>query len=127
MLVDSPFARELERGVWRRRFAAPLETQYIQERLSEGRLVIRVACVLSALIVLLRGAELVHAGSGELWTLIDLAIVGMISVALANVKSRLNCKRYVASGISGVFIGSRTMRPTTAASRRSGLLQKLNK
>jgi diguanylate cyclase (GGDEF)-like protein len=83
MLVDSPFARELERGVWRRCFAPPLETQYIQERLAEGRLVIRVACVLSALIVLLRGVELLHAGSRELWTLLDLAIVGVISVALA--------------------------------------------
>lgn len=69
--------------MWRRCFAAPLETQYIQERLSEGRLVIRVACMLSALIVLLRGGELLLAGSWDLWTLIDLTIVGGISVALA--------------------------------------------
>jgi diguanylate cyclase (GGDEF)-like protein len=83
MPVDSPYAQELERGVWRRCFAAPLETQYIQERLAEGRWVIRVACVLSALVVLLRGAELLHAGSRELSTLLDLAIVGAISVTLA--------------------------------------------
>ena len=69
--------------MWRRCFAAPLETQYIQGRLTEGRLVIRIACVLSALVVLLRGAELLHGGGTELWTLIDLAIVGAISVSLA--------------------------------------------
>ena len=62
--------------MWRPCFAAGLEAQYIQERLSESRLVIRVACMLSALIVLLRGAEGVYARSWDLRALIDLAIVG---------------------------------------------------
>jgi len=65
------------------RFAAPLEAQYTQERLSESRLIIRVACILSALIALLRAAERVYAGSWDLPALTGLGIVTGISVALA--------------------------------------------
>jgi diguanylate cyclase (GGDEF)-like protein len=82
-LADSPYARELQRGVCDLCFTAPLETQYIQERLSDNRLLIRVACMLSALVVLLRTAETVYAGSSDLRSLTDLAIVGGISIALA--------------------------------------------
>jgi diguanylate cyclase (GGDEF)-like protein len=83
--------------VWRRCFAAGLEAQYIQERLSESRLVIRVACMLSALIVLLRVAEVVYARSWDLRALIDLAIVGGISIALALIAcSALYQRRYMA-------------------------------
>jgi hypothetical protein len=42
-LLDPPYAQELERGVWRPCIAGGLEAQYIQERLSDSRLVIRVA------------------------------------------------------------------------------------
>ncbi len=65
-------------------FAAPLETRYIQERLSDNRLLIRVACMLSALVALLRAAETMYAGgSPDPRSLTDLAIVGGISIALA--------------------------------------------
>ena len=58
---------------------------------------IRLACVLSALVVLLRGAELLHAGSRELRPLFDLAIVGGISVALAFIAcSACYQRRYMA-------------------------------
>jgi diguanylate cyclase (GGDEF)-like protein len=82
-LADSPYARELQRGVCHLRFAAPLEGQYTQERLSESRLLIRVACMLSALVALLRAAETVYAGTWDLQSLTDLGIVTGISVALA--------------------------------------------
>ena len=81
--AESPYARELKRGVGHLRFAEPLETQYTQERLSESRLLIRVACMLSALIALLRAAEKVYAGTWDLRSLTDLGIVTGISVALA--------------------------------------------
>ena len=83
--------------MWRQCFAAGLEAQYIQERLSESRLVIRVACMLSALIVLLRVGEVVYARSWDLRALIDLAIVGGISIALALIAcSALYQRRYMA-------------------------------
>jgi len=82
-LADSAYARELERGVCHLRFAAPLEMQYTQERLSESRLLIRVACMLSALVALLRAAEKVYAGTWDLSSLTDLGIVTGISIVLA--------------------------------------------
>jgi len=82
-LADSPCARELQGGVSQLRFAEPLETQYTQERLSENRLLIRLACMLSALVSLLRAAEKLYAGTGDLWSLTDLGFVTVISVALA--------------------------------------------
>jgi diguanylate cyclase (GGDEF)-like protein len=82
-LADSPCSRELEGGVRNLRFAAPLETQYNQERLSENRLLIRLACMLSALIALLRAAEKVYAGTWDPRSLTDLGFVTGISVALA--------------------------------------------
>ncbi len=82
-LEDSPYARELQGGVCHLRFAEPLESQYLQERLSESRLLIRLACMLSALVALLRAAEKVYAGTGNLLALTDLGFVTVISVALA--------------------------------------------
>ena len=82
-LAESPYARELQGGVCHLRFAEPLETQYIQERLSDSRLLIRLACMLSALVALLRAAEKMYAGTGDLWSLTDLAFVTVVSVALA--------------------------------------------
>src|SRR5262249_27092303 len=79
----SPYALELQRGVRHLRFAAPLESQYTQERLSEGRLLIRVACMLSALVSLLRAADTVYAGTWDVASLTDLAIVTGISLTLA--------------------------------------------
>ncbi|MBS0416560.1 MAG: GGDEF domain-containing protein [Proteobacteria bacterium] len=82
-LANSPYARELQGGVSHLRFAEPLETQYIQERLSDSRVLIRLACMLSALIAFLRAAEKVFAGTGDLWSLTDLGFVTVISIALA--------------------------------------------
>jgi diguanylate cyclase (GGDEF)-like protein len=82
-LADSPYARELQRGGHHLRFTAPLEAQYMHARLTESRLLIRVACVLSALVALLRGVEKVYTGTWDLLSLTDLAIVTAISIALA--------------------------------------------
>jgi len=65
------------------RFSAPLEVQYIQERLSEGRVLICVACTLSALIALLRAADTLYAGNWDLRSLTGLGIVTGISLTLA--------------------------------------------
>jgi diguanylate cyclase (GGDEF)-like protein len=82
-LTDSPFAQELQRGVSHLRFAEPLEAEYLRERLAESRLLVRVACVLSAMLALVRGTEKVYEGSWNLPALIALAFVIGSSVALA--------------------------------------------
>ena len=84
-LCDSPYAQELRRGAPRPRFEARLEAQYQHARLSESRVLIRVACVLSALLALLRGAERMYEGAWNLVLLIDVAIVIGGSVILASI------------------------------------------
>lgn len=49
---DSPYAAELERGVSGRRFDPRLEEEYVQARLAENRVLVRVTCVLGALLSL---------------------------------------------------------------------------
>jgi diguanylate cyclase (GGDEF)-like protein len=82
-LSTSPYARELRRGVPDLRFEPRLEAEYRQSRLSESRVLIRVACVLSAVLAVLRGAEKVYEGALSFVLLIDLAIVIGGSISLA--------------------------------------------
>jgi diguanylate cyclase (GGDEF)-like protein len=84
-LSDSPYARELRRGVSDLRFEARMEAEYLHARLSESRVLIRISCVLSAVLALLRGAEKVHEGAWDIVSLIDLAIVIAGSIALASI------------------------------------------
>jgi diguanylate cyclase (GGDEF)-like protein len=84
-LANSPYARELQRGVPHLRFEALLEAEYLQARLCESRLLIRVACVLSGLLALLRGTEKVYEGTWSLLSLTSLALVIGSSVALASI------------------------------------------
>jgi diguanylate cyclase (GGDEF)-like protein len=62
-----------------------MEAEYLHARLSESRALIRVACVLSAVLALLRGAEKVYEGAWNLILLIDLGIVIGGSIALASI------------------------------------------
>lgn len=80
---DSPYAAELQRGETRRRFEPRLEAEYVRMRLSETRSLIRVACVLGALLSLFcllgRGLQ----GSAGQVHLLALAMVLLASAALA--------------------------------------------
>jgi diguanylate cyclase (GGDEF)-like protein len=82
-LPDSPYARELRRGVPQLRFESQVEAEYLHTRLFENRVLIRVACVLAAVLALLRGAEKVYEGAWNLLLLIDLGIVIGGSIVLA--------------------------------------------
>ena len=82
-LADSPYARELQRGVSHLGFAAPLEAAFLQARLCESRLLIRVASLLSALVALLRITERLYADDWALFSIAGLAFVIVSSLALA--------------------------------------------
>jgi diguanylate cyclase (GGDEF)-like protein len=80
---ESPYAAELQRGVMNRRFAPPLESQYLRDRLLQNRTLIRVACVLAAVLAILRTLEQVIGGTWSGLFLIDLGLIIAGSVALA--------------------------------------------
>jgi diguanylate cyclase (GGDEF)-like protein len=81
--ANSPHAAELQRGVAGRRFDQPLEQEYVQAHLSENRTLIRVTCVLGALLssfcVLRKGLE----GDLSHYQLLQIAVVFLTSVVLA--------------------------------------------
>jgi diguanylate cyclase (GGDEF)-like protein len=79
---DSPYAAELQRGSPRLRFAPPLEAEFQRARLLDSRTLIRVAQTFSALMALVRGAELFHEGVWSI-ALLDLFLVVASSVFLA--------------------------------------------
>ena len=58
-LPDSPYAAQLRTGSPGARFPRPLEAEYLRDSLRENRLLIRVVCTLTALLLVLRLAELV--------------------------------------------------------------------
>jgi len=84
-LPDSPYAAELQRGLPALRFAPPLEAEYRRAYLLRNRTLIRVACVAAALLALLRGAEQAASGGRVVLSLIDVAVVGSSSIALATI------------------------------------------
>ena len=83
-LADSPYARELQRGVPNLRFVPKLEAEYQRKRLLQNRIVIRMACALAVALVALRILDkLVIQGSWNAWPLIDLSLVFTGSLLLA--------------------------------------------
>ena len=84
-LADSPYAQQLRRGVSHVRFDATLESEYRRARLLESRVLVRVACVFSMVLALLRGIDQVYEGTWNVIPLIGLAIVSVGSTALAAV------------------------------------------
>jgi diguanylate cyclase (GGDEF)-like protein len=84
-LADSPYAQQLRRGVSHVRFDATLESEFRRARLLESRVLVRVACVFSMVLALLRGIDQVYEGTWNVVLLIGLAIVIVSSTALASV------------------------------------------
>lgn len=82
-LAESPYARELRKGVPQLRFGDSLEGEYLQARLSDSRLLIRVASVLSALLALMRAGETLYAGTWNFISLTALSFIVVTSLALA--------------------------------------------
>ncbi|HEX7061766.1 MAG TPA: diguanylate cyclase [Woeseiaceae bacterium] len=81
--ADSPYAAELQRGETRRRFEPRLESEYVRMRFVEMRSLIRVTCILGAVLSLfcLAGRTLQgHTGQGHL---LALAVVLLASAGLA--------------------------------------------
>ena len=82
---NSPYAAELRRGSAALRFSPPLETEYIRAHLLHCRTLIRVACVLAALLAVLRGTEQVLAGAWSGILILDLGLVVSGSIVLASI------------------------------------------
>lgn len=82
---DSPYAVELQRGSPNLRFSPKLEAEYIRAHLRHSRTLIRVACVLAALLAVLRGAEQAVVSSWNSVLLIDFGLVISGSIALASI------------------------------------------
>jgi diguanylate cyclase (GGDEF)-like protein len=80
---DSPYAAELHRKSSWLRFAPPLEAEYLRSRLLNDRTLIRVACVFSALLTLIRGVEHIYSNTWDLTILIGIVLVMGSSLALA--------------------------------------------
>jgi diguanylate cyclase (GGDEF)-like protein len=82
---NSPYAAELQRGVAAKSFSRHLEKKYVRSRLSENRALVRVTCVLGALLslfCLVRHSLEGHLGSGYL---LQILAVFLASFALASV------------------------------------------
>ena len=56
-LPDSPYAAQLRRQPAGARFAAPIEDEYLRNRLCEDRSLVRFTCTLALLLMLVRGSE----------------------------------------------------------------------
>ena len=80
---DSPYAMELHRESPWLRFVEPLEAEYLRSRLLSNRILIRVACVFSALLALVRGMEEIYSNTWDLTIAIGLILVMGSSIALA--------------------------------------------
>jgi diguanylate cyclase (GGDEF)-like protein len=82
-LPDSPYAAELQNGGPSLRFSPRLETEYLRAHLLHNRTLVRVACVLAALLAVLRCVEQVLVGSWDVLLAASFAVVIGGSVALA--------------------------------------------
>ena len=63
---DSPYAAQLRQGFSKLRFDPPLEHEYVRAHLVGNRVLIRAACVFSALVAMARGVERGERGEGSL-------------------------------------------------------------
>jgi diguanylate cyclase (GGDEF)-like protein len=82
---DSPYAAELTRGCANQRFSPQVESEYSRARLMESRTLIRVSCVLAALVAIARGLEQAALGSWNGFLVIDFGSVICGSIVLASV------------------------------------------
>jgi diguanylate cyclase (GGDEF)-like protein len=82
---DSPYAAELRRGSPNLRFSPKLEAEYVRDRLIDSRTLIRVACLLAALLAVFRGVEQAVSSSWNSILLIDFGLVISGSIVLASV------------------------------------------
>lgn len=82
---DSHYAAELQRGSPNRCFSPQLEAEYVRAHLLENRTLIRVACVLAALLAALRGVEQAIGGSWNPTLLMHVGLVLSASIALASI------------------------------------------
>lgn len=82
---ESPYAAELQRGIASLRFGAKLEAEYVETHLMRTRTLIRVACVLAALLIILRGIEQAVAGAWNGRLPIDFGLVAAGSAILAGI------------------------------------------
>jgi len=80
---DSPHAAELLRARQDLRFSPDVEAEYIRTHLLDSRLVIRVTCVLAAVLATARGIELMAAGLPMGGRATALALVTVTSILLA--------------------------------------------
>jgi diguanylate cyclase (GGDEF)-like protein len=83
-LPDSPYAAELQRGA-NLRFSPKLEAEYVRAHLASSRTLIRVACVLAALLAILRGVDQAVASRWDSILLIDFCLVIGASIVLASI------------------------------------------
>lgn len=79
---DSPYAAELLRGHSNLRFAPEVEREYLRAHLAKNRVLIRVTCVLGALLGVGRGVEQVATGFAHGNTLLGLGFVIAASLLL---------------------------------------------
>jgi diguanylate cyclase (GGDEF)-like protein len=82
---DSPYAVELQRGVARGSFAQHLEKEYVRSRLSENRSLIRVTCVLGALLSLFCAMRHFFEGYLSHGYLLLIVVVFLASVVLVSI------------------------------------------
>lgn len=82
---NSLYAIELQRSSPNLRFSPALEAPYVRAQLLHNRTLIRVACVLGALLAVLRGAEQAVESSWNGILLFDLGLVIVGSIALASI------------------------------------------
>lgn len=79
-LPDSPYAAELQHGGARQRFSSRLESEYVHARLVDNRIIIRLACALAAVLVVLRCMELIL--SVELDVLLQMGVSIVVASSL---------------------------------------------
>jgi diguanylate cyclase (GGDEF)-like protein len=100
---DSPYAVELQRGESNRYSSPKIEAEYVQARLADGRMLIRIACLLTVLVTAIRGVEQAIGGWWDPKLRIHLGIVFAISVTLAAIAwSRLYERLYLPVARIGV-------------------------
>lgn len=82
-LPDSPYAAQLRKQPAGARFASPMEAEFLRSRLREDRVLVRIACTLALLLIVLRGGESFAAAFGIRIILTRFAAVFASSVVLA--------------------------------------------
>ena len=80
---DSPYATELKRSAANLRFVPQLESEYRRAALRHSRTLIRVACLLAALLAVLRGTEQVIATPRDMALLVGFSLIVATSCVLA--------------------------------------------